>query len=167
MTARTSSGASSMPVAHDVVLSAGVSVETRSNDSLQSPQPLVDMKFAGALTFSDDGVLFVGDNHNGAIYAFEIRTRRRRAGCQAIGRSRYVSGPARLDETCPTHGSGDPLKDAMPRRRQLDSSTAQSEQVTSHRKAEPSNRDLLAQLRTAGTRHREIGPEPPDLGIGL
>jgi hypothetical protein len=30
------------------------------------------MKFAGALTFSDEGVLFVGDNHNGAIYAFEI-----------------------------------------------------------------------------------------------
>jgi hypothetical protein len=30
------------------------------------------MKFAGALTFSDDGVMFVGDNHNGAIYAFEI-----------------------------------------------------------------------------------------------
>ncbi len=72
MTARTPSGVSSTPVAHDVVLSAGVSVETRSNDSLQSPEPLVDMKFAGALTFSDDGVLFVGDNHNGAIYAFEI-----------------------------------------------------------------------------------------------
>ena len=27
---------------------------------------------------------------------------------------------------CPTHGWGDPLKDAMPRRRQLDSSGAQS-----------------------------------------
>lgn len=31
-----------------------------------------DVKFAGALTFSDEGTLFVGDNHNGAIYAFEI-----------------------------------------------------------------------------------------------
>ena len=34
--------------------------------------PSLDIKFAGALTFSEDGVLFVGDNHNGAIYAFEI-----------------------------------------------------------------------------------------------
>ena len=31
-----------------------------------------DVKFAGALTFSDEGTLFVGDNHSGAIYAFEI-----------------------------------------------------------------------------------------------
>ncbi len=85
MTARTPSGVSSTPVAHDVVLSAGVSVETRSNDSLQSPEPLVDMKFAGALTFSDDGVLFVGDNHNGAIYAFEIPAEQQ--GGQTVPRS--------------------------------------------------------------------------------
>ncbi len=26
-----------------------------------------DVKFAGALTFSGEGTLFVGDNHNGAI----------------------------------------------------------------------------------------------------
>ncbi|MDJ0823102.1 MAG: hypothetical protein QNJ09_14990 [Paracoccaceae bacterium] len=32
----------------------------------------LDMKFAGALEFAEDGTLFVGDNHNGAIYAFEI-----------------------------------------------------------------------------------------------
>lgn len=32
----------------------------------------LDIKFAGALEFADDGTLFVGDNHNGAIYAFEI-----------------------------------------------------------------------------------------------
>lgn len=31
-----------------------------------------DIRFAGALEFSEDGTLFVGDNHNGAIYAFEI-----------------------------------------------------------------------------------------------
>ena len=31
----------------------------------------LDIKFAGALEFSEDGTLFVGDNHNGAIYAFE------------------------------------------------------------------------------------------------
>jgi len=32
----------------------------------------LDIKFAGALEFADDGTLFVGDNHNGAIYAFDI-----------------------------------------------------------------------------------------------
>lgn len=32
----------------------------------------LDIKFAGALEFADDGTLFVGDNHNGAIYAFEV-----------------------------------------------------------------------------------------------
>lgn len=31
----------------------------------------LDIRFAGALEFSQDGTLFVGDNHNGAIYAFE------------------------------------------------------------------------------------------------
>ena len=32
----------------------------------------LDLKFAGALEFADDGTLFVGDNYNGAIYAFEM-----------------------------------------------------------------------------------------------
>ena len=32
----------------------------------------LDIKFAGALEFSEDGALFVGDNHNGAIYAFDV-----------------------------------------------------------------------------------------------
>ncbi len=32
----------------------------------------LDMKFAGALEFSDTGTLFVGDNYNGAIYAFDL-----------------------------------------------------------------------------------------------
>lgn len=32
----------------------------------------LDMKFAGALEFADDGTLFVGDNLGGAIYAFKI-----------------------------------------------------------------------------------------------
>ena len=35
-------------------------------------QTNLDIKYAGALEFADDGTLFVGDNHNGAIYAFEI-----------------------------------------------------------------------------------------------
>ena len=32
----------------------------------------LDIKFAGALEFAADGTLFVGDNFNGAIYAFEM-----------------------------------------------------------------------------------------------
>lgn len=32
----------------------------------------LDIKFAGALEFADNGTLFVGDNYNGAIYAFEM-----------------------------------------------------------------------------------------------
>ena len=32
----------------------------------------LDLKFAGALEFSDEGTLFVGDNYNGAIYAFDM-----------------------------------------------------------------------------------------------
>lgn len=32
----------------------------------------LDLKFAGALEFSDKGTLFVGDNVNGAIYAFDM-----------------------------------------------------------------------------------------------
>ena len=35
-------------------------------------QPTLDLKFAGALEFTEDGTLFVGDNYNGAIYAFDI-----------------------------------------------------------------------------------------------
>ena len=33
----------------------------------------LDIKFAGALEFAEDGTLFVGDNHSGAIYAFETQ----------------------------------------------------------------------------------------------
>ncbi|MEM7473151.1 MAG: hypothetical protein AAF340_17515 [Pseudomonadota bacterium] len=32
----------------------------------------LDMRFAGALEFSDSGTLFVGDNYNGAVYAFDM-----------------------------------------------------------------------------------------------
>lgn len=34
----------------------------------------LDLKFAGAMAFSDTGTLFVGDNYNGAIYAFDMTT---------------------------------------------------------------------------------------------
>ena len=62
----------SNPSNHDFVLSAAVSVEATPSPGAPASEPSVDMAFAGALTFSDDGVLFVGDNHNGAIYAFDI-----------------------------------------------------------------------------------------------
>lgn len=32
----------------------------------------LDLKFAGALEFSDSGTLFIGDNYNGAIYAIDM-----------------------------------------------------------------------------------------------
>ncbi len=32
----------------------------------------LDIEFAGALEFSDTGTLFVGDNYNGSIYAFDL-----------------------------------------------------------------------------------------------
>ena len=35
---------------------------------------LADIQFAGALEFSDEGVLFVGDNHAGAIHAIALDT---------------------------------------------------------------------------------------------
>lgn len=39
---------------------------------VQADEAMLDLKFAGAMEFSDDGVLFVGDNYNGAIYAFDM-----------------------------------------------------------------------------------------------
>lgn len=35
-------------------------------------QSEIDLKFAGALEFSETGTLFVGDNYNGAIYALDM-----------------------------------------------------------------------------------------------
>lgn len=50
-----------------ISLAAALSVSTAA-----SAESDLDMKFAGALEFSEDGTLFVGDNHNGAIYAFDV-----------------------------------------------------------------------------------------------
>jgi len=44
---------------------------------------------------------------------------------------------------------------------------ALAEQVGARRQPQPSSRDLLDQLRTAGARHHEIRHKPPDVGIGL
>ena len=51
---------------HDFALSATVFVETPSVAGTPSSKRSVDM-FAGALTFSDEGTLLVGANHNAAI----------------------------------------------------------------------------------------------------
>jgi len=40
--------------------------------SLPAQTAALDLQFAGALEFSDAGTLFVGDNHSGAIYAFDM-----------------------------------------------------------------------------------------------
>ena len=47
----------------------------------------LDIKFAGALEFTEDGTLFVGDNYNGAIYAFEMPE------SAAISKVAPVTGP--------------------------------------------------------------------------
>lgn len=57
---------------HEYVLSAAVSIAKKDDATATGKEPGLDIKFAGALTFSQEGTLFVGDNHNGAIYAFEI-----------------------------------------------------------------------------------------------
>lgn len=41
--------------------------------SVYASDTALDLKFAGALEFSDEGTLFVGDNYNGAIYAFDMK----------------------------------------------------------------------------------------------
>ncbi|NNC80181.1 MAG: hypothetical protein HKN94_08520 [Acidimicrobiales bacterium] len=64
---------------HDFVLSAAVATEAPTTDGVPSTEPPLDMKFAGALTFSEDGILFVGDNHNGAVYAFEMPAEQRQS----------------------------------------------------------------------------------------
>ena len=39
---------------------------------LGAPTMAQDIRTAGALAFSPDGILFVGDNVGGAIYAFDV-----------------------------------------------------------------------------------------------
>ena len=57
---------------HGFTLSAAISTDAKATAEGPAQEPSLDIKFAGALTFSEDGILFVGDNHSGAIYAFEI-----------------------------------------------------------------------------------------------
>lgn len=53
-----------------VTLATTLFVGSAALQSAQAAQ--LDLKFAGALEFSDTGTLFVGDNYNGAIYAFDV-----------------------------------------------------------------------------------------------
>ena len=48
------------------LLSVGTAVPSIASDNV------LDIQFAGALEFSPTGTLFVGDNYNGAIYAFDL-----------------------------------------------------------------------------------------------
>ncbi|MFN3199573.1 MAG: hypothetical protein ACE366_14300 [Bradymonadia bacterium] len=52
------------------MLSAAITAEARETTGASASD--LDIQFAGALAFAEDGTLFVGDNHSGAIYAFEI-----------------------------------------------------------------------------------------------
>ena len=67
-------------------LTIGTAVASQTN---------LDIKFAGALEFSDDGTLFVGDNFNGAIYAFEMPSE---AGPEQIMPSSIANIDAKIAE---------------------------------------------------------------------
>ncbi len=54
------------PVVSSILLCLMMSATAQASDTT------LDMKFAGALEFSDKGTLFVGDNYNGAIYSFDM-----------------------------------------------------------------------------------------------
>ncbi len=53
-------------------LSVGLMISASVGSIAIANEDQLDIKFAGALEFADDGTLFVGDNHNGAIYAFKV-----------------------------------------------------------------------------------------------
>lgn len=60
-----------MRLSHISALS-GLALGAMMGQVAQADEAEFDMAFAGALEFSDNGTLFVGDNHNGAIYAFDL-----------------------------------------------------------------------------------------------
>lgn len=55
-----------MPIVSSLLFYLMASTTAQANDTA------LDLKFAGALEFSDKGTLFVGDNYNGAIYSFDM-----------------------------------------------------------------------------------------------
>lgn len=60
-----------MSILKKTIIASMVSILSVSCAAQAEDIPL-DMKFAGALEFSDKGTLFVGDNYNGAIYSFDM-----------------------------------------------------------------------------------------------
>lgn len=73
-----------------ISLAAALTIST-----VASADTPLDIRFAGALEFAEDGTLFVGDNHNGAIYAFEIPEE---ANDLEIGPSSIANIDARIAE---------------------------------------------------------------------
>lgn len=60
------------PTSFAITLAAALMIGTSTITGAAANEPSLDIKFAGALEFADNGTLFVGDNYNGAIYAFEV-----------------------------------------------------------------------------------------------
>jgi len=56
-----------------LAMSSSLVALTLVSTTLSAQSMKLDLKFAGALEFSDQGTLFVGDNVNGAIYAFDMQ----------------------------------------------------------------------------------------------
>lgn len=67
-------GKTTMPKLNKIArtLSAALLIGTSAITAASADDTSLDIKFAGALEFTENGTLFVGDNHNGAIYAFEL-----------------------------------------------------------------------------------------------
>lgn len=55
-----------IPIVSSTLLCLLLTTGAQGNDEA------LDLKFAGAMEFSDEGTLFVGDNYNGAIYSFDM-----------------------------------------------------------------------------------------------
>ena len=60
-----------MPDLRKIMLASAMCLTAFASAAFAQSDAL-DLKFAGALEFSDTGTLFVGDNYNGAIYAFDM-----------------------------------------------------------------------------------------------
>ena len=71
MHARKIVGGAALAVALSTVQSCALPNNNPSTRSLVQ-SAVLDLRFAGALEFGPDGVLFVGDNIGGAIHAFEL-----------------------------------------------------------------------------------------------
>jgi len=62
-----------------ITLSAALMIGAAAITGASANEPSLDIRFAGALEFADDGTLFVGDNYSGAVFAFEVPAERPKA----------------------------------------------------------------------------------------